>query len=131
MKKAKKLAKLEEETARTNKQSATVASMPGTFAAATESIMGVTQDLGGSGFLALSGEMGITDLGGATALSAASTARFDALKLTAGRSDIFTKGDRISIGVGMPVAIASGQTMPAASWFCSIDAATMRLTPMP
>ncbi|KAI2502811.1 No apical meristem-associated C-terminal domain [Fragilaria crotonensis] len=45
MKKAKKLAKLEVETARTNKQSASVASMPGTFAAATESIMGVTQDL--------------------------------------------------------------------------------------
>ena len=28
-------------------------------------------------------------------------------------------------------AMASGQTMPAASWFCSIAAATMRDTPMP
>ena len=44
MKKAKKLAKLEDETARMNKQSG-AASMPGTFATATESIMGVTQDL--------------------------------------------------------------------------------------
>jgi hypothetical protein len=46
MKKAKKLAKLEEETARKKQSVASgVASMPATFATATESIMGVTQDL--------------------------------------------------------------------------------------
>lgn len=72
--------------------------------------VGITQDLGNGAFLALSGEMGLTDLGGATALSEATSARFDALKLTAGRSDIFSKGDRISVGIGMPVAIASGRT---------------------
>ena len=46
MKKAKKLARLEEETARSKQSAASgVASMPGTFAAATEGIVGVTQDL--------------------------------------------------------------------------------------
>jgi hypothetical protein len=46
MKKAKKLAKLEDETARKKQSVASgVASMPGTFTTATEGIMGVTQDL--------------------------------------------------------------------------------------
>lgn len=73
--------------------------------------LGITQDLGGNAFVALSGEMGLTDLGGATALGDSSSARFDALKLTAGRSDVLTKGDRLSVGIGMPVAIASGETV--------------------
>jgi subtilase-type serine protease len=89
-----------------------VMSLDGKDAANMASVtLGITQDLGGGGYLALSGEMGLTDLGGATALSGAGTASFDAVKLTAGTSDIFTLGDRLSIGVGMPVAIASGQTV--------------------
>ncbi len=73
--------------------------------------LGLTQDLGGSAFLALAGEVGVTDLGGTTALGDTGTARFDSLSLTAGRSDVFSQGDRLSIGVGMPVAIASGETV--------------------
>ncbi len=72
--------------------------------------LGLTQDLGGSAFLALSGEMGITDLGGSTALSNASSARFDSVEMKIGRSDVFAKGDRLTLGVGMPVAVASGTT---------------------
>jgi hypothetical protein len=52
----------------------------------------------------------VTDLGGTTALGSPGSARFDALKLTAGQSDVFTRGDRLTLGVGMPVAIASGET---------------------
>ena len=73
--------------------------------------LGITQDLGNGSFLALSGELGLTDLGGDTALGSSGSARFDALKLTAGQSDLFNKGDRLSIGIGMPVAIASGETV--------------------
>jgi hypothetical protein len=73
--------------------------------------LGVTQDLGGGAFLALSGEVGVTDLGGSTVFGDTGSARFDAVKLTAGRSDVFTKGDRLSVGVGLPVAIASGETV--------------------
>jgi hypothetical protein len=87
-------------------------SLGGTEGAAMASVaLGVTQDLGNGAFMAVSGEMGLTDLGGDTALGNTSSARFDAVKLTAGQSDIFTKGDRLSVGVGMPIAIASGETV--------------------
>lgn len=72
--------------------------------------MGLTQEIGRAGFVALSGEIGQTDLGGSTAFGATGLARFDAVKLTAGQSDFLAKGDRISIGIGLPVAIASGTT---------------------
>jgi hypothetical protein len=87
-------------------------SLDGTQGATMASVaLGLTQDVGNGAFLALSGEIGITDLGGATALTGADSARFDALKLTAGQRNVFSRGDRLSIGVGMPVAIASGETV--------------------
>jgi subtilase-type serine protease len=61
-------------------------------------------------FLALSGEVGVTDLGGDTALGGDGTARIDAVKLTMGQTGVFNAGDRLSVGVGMPMAIASGST---------------------
>lgn len=73
--------------------------------------LGVTQDLGGGAFLALSGEVGVTDLGGTTTFGETGSARYDAVKLTAGASDLFTPGDRLSVGVGLPIAIASGETV--------------------
>jgi subtilase-type serine protease len=73
--------------------------------------LGLTQDLGAGAFVSVSGEVGVTDLGGSTVFGDTGTARFDAVKLTAGRSDFLTKGDRISVGVGLPVAIASGETV--------------------
>jgi hypothetical protein len=72
--------------------------------------IGLTQDLAGGAFLALSGEIGLTDLGGATALGDPGSAGFDAVKVTFGRTGIFTAADRFTIGVGMPVAITSGKT---------------------
>jgi subtilisin family serine protease len=86
--------------------------LDGASAATMTSVtLGITQDLGGGGFLALAGEMGVTDLGGSTAFGRAGSARFDAVKLTVGQSGIFTRGDRITLGVGLPVAIASGETV--------------------
>lgn len=72
--------------------------------------LGVTQDLGATAFLALSGEIGLTDLGGASSLGDAGTARFDSAAFKIGRSDVFAKGDRLTIGVALPVAVASGET---------------------
>jgi hypothetical protein len=87
-------------------------SLDGDTSAAMASVtLGITQDLGAGAFLSLSGEVGVTDLGGSTAFGDTGSARFDAVKLTAGTSDIFTKGDRLTLGVGMPVAIASGETV--------------------
>jgi len=87
-------------------------SLDGENSAAMASVtLGITQDLGAGTFLALTGEVGVTDLGGATAFGDTGTARFDAVRLVAGVSDVFTSGDRLTIGVGRPVAIASGQTV--------------------
>lgn len=72
--------------------------------------LGLTQDFGANAFLALSGEVGISDLGGATALGTSGSARFDSAALTLGRSNVLAKGDRLTIGVAMPVAVASGET---------------------
>ena len=73
--------------------------------------LGLTQELGAGAFVSVSGEVGVTDLGGSTVFGNTGTARFDAVKLTAGASDFLTKGDRISVGVGLPIAIASGETV--------------------
>lgn len=86
-------------------------SLDGEDSAAMASVtLGITQEFGIGGFVTLSGEVGVTDLGGSTSLGGAGSARFDAIKLTAGQSGIFSAGDRLSVGVGMPVAIASGRT---------------------
>lgn len=90
----------------------TLTSLDGEDAATMTSVtLGLTQTLGGTGFLSLSGELGVTDLGGATQLTDATTATFNAAKFSIGTGDLFAKGDRFTIGVGMPVAIASGHTV--------------------
>jgi subtilase-type serine protease len=87
-------------------------SLDGTSGAMMASVsLGLTQDLGANAFLALSGEVGMSDLGGATALSESTSARFDSAALTIGRSDVFAEGDRVTLSVSMPVAIASGRTV--------------------
>lgn len=70
--------------------------------------LGLAQDLGANAFVALSGELGMTDLGGATAVSGSGSARFDSATLKIGRGDVFAKGDRLTLGVAMPMAVASG-----------------------
>ena len=84
-------------------------SLDGTNEAMMASVsLGLAQDLGANAFIALSGEVGMTDLGGATAISGAGSARFDSASLKVGRSDVFAKGDRLTLGVAMPMAVASG-----------------------
>lgn len=73
--------------------------------------LGVAQDLGANAFLALTGEVGLSDLGGSTALSGSGTAQFNSAALRVGQSNVFADGDRLTLGVAMPVAVASGQTV--------------------
>ena len=73
--------------------------------------LGVAQDLGENGFIALSGEVGMTDLGGTTAISGSGSARFDSAALKIGGSNVFAKGDRLTLGVAMPMAVSSGERM--------------------
>jgi hypothetical protein len=72
--------------------------------------LGLTQELDGGAFMALSGEIGMTDLGGATTLGDPGSAGFDAVKVTFGQTGLLARADRLTIGVGMPVAVASGRT---------------------
>ncbi|MGL4310506.1 MAG: S8 family peptidase [Paracoccaceae bacterium] len=75
--------------------------------------LGLSQDLSGGGFLTLGGEMGVADIGTPTAFSAVSTARFDSLSLEIGQKNAFAKGDRLALGVSMPLAVSGGEAMLA------------------
>jgi subtilase-type serine protease len=86
-----------------------------TMAALTVSL---SQDVGTGGFFALSGEMGIADLAAPTAISRVSTANFNSVRLDVGGRDVFGKGDRLSVGIAMPMAVSSGSadmTVPVRS----------------
>ena len=87
-----------------------IMSLDGTHEAMMASVsLGVAQELGEKGFIALSAELGMTDLGGATAIGGSGSARFDSAALKIGSSDVFATGDRLTLGVAMPMAVTSGQ----------------------
>lgn len=60
------------------------------------------------GYFALSGEMGVADLGTTPAISSAGQAQFNAVRLDLGGRDVLASGDRLSFGVAMPIAVTSG-----------------------
>ena len=70
--------------------------------------LGLTQDLGAGGFLSLSGEMGLANLGSQAALSNVSSAAFDSVRLDIGQHGIFADNDRLALGISMPMAVTSG-----------------------
>jgi subtilase-type serine protease len=70
--------------------------------------MSLSHDLGSGGFFALSGEMGIADLGTTAAISSTSQAEFNSLRLDVGSRSVLTRGDRLAIGIAMPMAVTSG-----------------------
>lgn len=70
--------------------------------------LSLSHDMGDGGFFALSGEMGVAELGAPTAISRVSSAKFDSLRLDVGSRGVFAKGDRLSVGIAMPMAVSSG-----------------------
>lgn len=70
--------------------------------------MSLSHDVGTGGFFALSGEMGIADLGTTSAINRVSSASFNSLRLDVGSRDVFGQGDRLSVGVAMPMAVSAG-----------------------
>ena len=69
---------------------------------------GLSHDTGTGGFLALSAEIGVADLAAPAALSSVSAARFDSVSLDLGSRSVLARGDRLSLGVSMPLAVTSG-----------------------
>jgi subtilase-type serine protease len=70
--------------------------------------MSVSHDTGDGGFFALSGEMGIADLGTTAAISRTSQAAFNSLRLDVGSRNLFSRNDRLAVGFAMPLAVTSG-----------------------
>jgi hypothetical protein len=70
--------------------------------------MSLAHDLGQGGFFAVSGEMGMADLGTTAAVSSISQTSFNSVRLDLGGRDVFGKGDRLSVGVALPMAVNSG-----------------------
>jgi hypothetical protein len=70
--------------------------------------LGLSHDLGHGGFFALSGEIGVADLGAPDAMERVSSVGFNSLGLDIGGRGVFAKGDRLAFGVSMPIAVTSG-----------------------
>ncbi len=70
--------------------------------------LGLTQEMG-DGWVALSAEVGVSDLGGDTALGRTTTGSFNSARLEVGRTGVFARGDRLSLSVGLPLALQSGR----------------------
>lgn len=70
--------------------------------------LALSSDTGEGGFFALSGEMGVADLGTTSAIASASAAQFNALRLDLGSRDVLAAGDKLTVGVSMPIAVTSG-----------------------
>jgi hypothetical protein len=70
--------------------------------------LGLSHDTGTGGFFALSAEIGVADLAAPAALSSVSAARFDSVSLDFGSRSVLARGDRLSLGVSMPLAVTSG-----------------------
>lgn len=70
--------------------------------------LGLSQDIGRGAFVSVAGEVGVASLGSQAVLSDISTAIFNSVHLEIGQRDLFSGDDKLSVGLSMPVAVASG-----------------------
>ena len=79
--------------------------------------LGLRQEDDAGAFVAVGGEMGLADLGQPAMLRDVSAATFNSLNVEIGQRDAITAGDRLSLGLTMPMAVTSGSasvTLPVA-----------------
>lgn len=67
-----------------------------------------TREVGQGGFIELGGTFGVSPGGSGAAMSDRSDVRFNAFRIEAGQTGLLRTGDRLSLGLSMPVAITSG-----------------------
>jgi subtilase-type serine protease len=94
----------------------------------------LTGEAASGGYMSLGGEIGVADLGPQAFLSDVGTARFDSVSLELGQRGAFAAGDRLSLGLSMPVAVTSGQAQMAvpvvmASGLSAMTPVTLDLAP--
>lgn len=67
-----------------------------------------TRDVGQGGFIELGGTFGVSPGGSGAGMSDRSDLRFNAFRIEAGQKNVLRQGDRLSLGLSMPVAITAG-----------------------
>lgn len=105
---------------------------PGTDLVAVQ--LGLSRDLGDGAFFSVSGEMGLADVGSPATMSNVSTARFNSIDLSVGQRGVFARGDRLALGLSLPMAVTSGRAemmlpVARAEGGASFDAVGIDLAP--
>ncbi len=72
-----------------------------------------TRAIGSAGFLKFGGTFGLSPSGSGGQLLKNSDVRFNAFRAKIGHSGVVRKGDRLSLGISMPVAVTSGSAQIA------------------
>ena len=72
--------------------------------------LGYMRNIGATGFVQFGGTFGMAPGGAGDAMSERSDIHFNAFSIEAGEADVFRRGDKLSIGLYMPVAVTSGGT---------------------
>lgn len=67
-----------------------------------------TRQIGQAGFIELGGTFGLSPGGSGAAMSDRSDVRFNAFRIETGKTDVLRTGDRLSLGLSLPVAVTSG-----------------------
>lgn len=72
--------------------------------------LGFTHKNGSGAFIELGGSLGVAPGGTGAAMSRQSDISFNAFKIEAGQTSVLRRGDRLSLGLSLPVAVTSGST---------------------
>jgi len=86
--------------------------------------LGFTHQNSNGAFVEMGGSFGLAPGGSGAALSQQSDVRFNAFRLEAGQRDVLRTGDRLRVGVSLPIAVTSGRTeiaLPVARSATGID----------
>lgn len=70
--------------------------------------IGLRQENANGSFLSIGGEFGVANLGTANLITDVSQASFNSIGLEIGQRNAFADGDRVSLGVSMPMAVTAG-----------------------
>lgn len=75
--------------------------------------VGFSQTVGLAGFVELGGTFGMSPGTSGSGMSNTSDVHFNAMRIEAGQTGVLRKGDKLSLGVSMPIAVTSGSTQIA------------------
>ena len=86
--------------------------------------LGFTHQNSNGAFVEMGGSFGMAPGGSGAALSQQSDVRFNAFRFEAGQRDVLRSGDKLRLGVSLPIAVTSGRTeiaLPVARSATGID----------